>query len=72
MSGFARSASARLFHALCAREVRVSEQDYFEERFEAGFGSTDRFFARLPAEIQDLEGKSVPAASCERTSKASS
>jgi SAM-dependent methyltransferase len=55
----ARKAMASLFHRICNREVRLPDQQYFEEQFEAGFGSAERFFSRLPAEARDLRGRSV-------------
>ena len=57
--GYARDAVARLFHRLCSRDVRLPDEEYFEEQFEAGFSSADRFFARLPTDLRDFRGKSV-------------
>lgn len=53
LSGVAR----RAFHLICRRDAAMPA-DYGESHFQAGLGSTDRFFARLPAELS-LDGRSV-------------
>ena len=55
----AGSVISRVFHLLCAREVTLPDEQYFEPGFEAGFSSAERFFARLPEDVHDLRGKSV-------------
>jgi cyclopropane fatty-acyl-phospholipid synthase-like methyltransferase len=54
-----RAVIAHVFHLLCTREVTLPDERYFEAGFEAGFSSTERFFARLPDDVRDLRGKSV-------------
>jgi 2-polyprenyl-3-methyl-5-hydroxy-6-metoxy-1,4-benzoquinol methylase len=52
------------FTLLCTREVTLPDERYFEAGFEAGFSSTERFFARLPDDVRDLRGKSVLDLGC--------
>jgi SAM-dependent methyltransferase len=59
-----RTPIARLFHFLCVREAKPPDEEYFEAGFEAGFSSTERFFARLPDDVRDLRGKSVLDLGC--------
>jgi SAM-dependent methyltransferase len=64
MHRLVRGVVARVFHRICAREVTLPDQQYFEAAFESGFGSTERFFARLPDDVRDLRGKSVLDLGC--------